>query len=93
MPKELVTYSKETQTPVASDQPEGKELFLFLFIINMDIKLNSPLPTNKCLSAKQWLFSTEEEDEELSVTKIWVCATAAGEENSQEAEEGKKNHS
>lgn len=31
MPKELVTYSKETQTPVASDQPEGKELFLFLF--------------------------------------------------------------
>lgn len=31
MPKELVTYSKETQTPVASDQPEGKELFLFLY--------------------------------------------------------------
>uniref|UniRef100_A0A8C2EIQ0 Cytoplasmic dynein 1 intermediate chain 1-like n=1 Tax=Cyprinus carpio TaxID=7962 RepID=A0A8C2EIQ0_CYPCA len=26
MPKEQVTYSKETQTPVASDQPEGKEL-------------------------------------------------------------------
>uniref|UniRef100_A0A8C1TIN6 Dynein, cytoplasmic 1, intermediate chain 1 n=1 Tax=Cyprinus carpio TaxID=7962 RepID=A0A8C1TIN6_CYPCA len=29
-PKELVTYSKETQTPVTSHQPEGKELFLFL---------------------------------------------------------------
>ncbi len=41
MPKELVTYSKETQTPATSDQPEGKELCYFYLIINMDIKLNS----------------------------------------------------
>uniref|UniRef100_A0A672SCL0 Zinc finger and AT-hook domain containing n=1 Tax=Sinocyclocheilus grahami TaxID=75366 RepID=A0A672SCL0_SINGR len=53
MPKELVTYSKETQTPVASHQPE-------------------------------------EEDEELSVTKSEPVQLE--EENSQEAEEGKKNH-
>lgn len=35
IPKELVSYSKETQTPITSDQAEGKELFLFLRY-NMD---------------------------------------------------------
>ncbi|XP_059423843.1 cytoplasmic dynein 1 intermediate chain 1-like isoform X2 [Carassius carassius] len=56
MPKEQVTYSKETQTPVASDQPE------------------------------------EEEDEELSVNKAESVPQQLEEENTQDAEEGKKNH-
>uniref|UniRef100_A0A8C2JFH7 Dynein, cytoplasmic 1, intermediate chain 1 n=1 Tax=Cyprinus carpio TaxID=7962 RepID=A0A8C2JFH7_CYPCA len=32
-PKELVTYSKETQTPVTSHQPEGKELCMHICVL------------------------------------------------------------
>uniref|UniRef100_A0A672SCQ4 Zinc finger and AT-hook domain containing n=1 Tax=Sinocyclocheilus grahami TaxID=75366 RepID=A0A672SCQ4_SINGR len=42
MPKELVTYSKETQTPVASHQPEGKELCM-----NMCVLVNPRELTNE----------------------------------------------
>uniref|UniRef100_A0A8C1R4B9 Cytoplasmic dynein 1 intermediate chain 1-like n=1 Tax=Cyprinus carpio TaxID=7962 RepID=A0A8C1R4B9_CYPCA len=41
MPKEQVTYSKETQTPVASDQPEGKELCMNMCALDQPRELTN----------------------------------------------------